>query len=409
MEDRRPRDRVAHHQRPGTAHESRGPTLNAIVLRAHSRSSLRWLLASLALPLVFAAAGASAFPLVAKDTPNDGGKSVTITWNVPAQHPAQWTLVRRERGGTFAPVVTLDGALGRYVDEAAALTNGTAYEYQLVANPADPAGDSEISASVTPSPDWLDTTKLNVVVVTLLFFIVLFFTINQAHRGRRWTFRKIPGLVAIEEAIGRATEMGKGVLYVPGVQDIDDIQTIASMILLAQVARLTAKYETKLSVPTNSPAVYTVADEVVKSAYQDVGRADAHQADMVRYLTSEQFAYVAAVNGIMLRERPAANLLLGAFFAESLLLAETGHSIGAIQIAGTANVHQMPFFVVACDYTLIGEEYYAASALLSNDALLLGSLKAADTVKLVLIIVIALGCILATLGNPSLGAWFSTQ
>ena len=359
--------------------------------------------------LAFTAAEAAAFPIQAKDTPNDGGQSVTLTWTAPEPRPLQWMVVRRERGGAFAPVVTLDGGLGRYVDESETLVNGTSYEYQLVADPADPPRNSEASSAVVPSPDWLDTTKSNVLVVELLFFVVLFFTINQAHRGRRWTFRKIPGLVAIEEAIGRATEMGKGVLYIPGVQDIDDIQTIASMILLAQVSRLTAKYETKLSVPTNSPAVYTVADEVVKSGYQDVGRADAYQADMVRYLTSEQFAYVAAVNGMMLRERPAANLLLGAFFAESLLLAETGHSIGAIQIAGTANVHQMPFFVVACDYTLIGEEYYAASALLSNDPLLLGSLKSADTVKFVLILVIALGCVLATLGNPSLGVWFSTQ
>ena len=106
---------------------------------------------------------------------------------------------------------------------------------------------------------------------------------------------------------------------------------------------------------------------------------------------------------------PAANLLLGAFFAESLLLAETGHAIGAIQIAGTANVHQMPFFVVACDYTLIGEEYYAASALLSNDSRLLGSLKASDTVKIVLIIVIALGSILATFGQTWFGEFFATQ
>lgn len=371
--------------------------------------SFQWLLLSLALPLAFTATEAAAFPIQAKDTPNDGGRSVTLTWTAPGPRPLQWMVVRRERGGAFAPVVTLDGGLARYVDESETLVNGTSYEYQLVADPADPPRNSEVSSAVVPSPDWLDTTKSNVLVVELLFFVVLFFTINQAHRGRRWTFRKIPGLVAIEEAIGRATEMGKGVLYIPGVQDIDDIQTIASMILLAQVSRLTAKYETKLSVPTNSPAVYTVADEVVKSGYQDVGRADAYQADMVRYLTSEQFAYVAAVNGMMLRERPAANLLLGAFFAESLLLAETGHSIGAIQIAGTANVHQMPFFVVACDYTLIGEEYYAASALLSNDPLLLGSLKAADTVKFVLILVIALGCLLATLGNPSLGVWFSTQ
>ena len=246
-------------------------------------------------------------------------------------------------------------------------------------------------------------------VVTLAFFVVLFYYISRARRGDKWTFRTIPGLVAIEEAIGRATEMGKGVLYVPGVQDIDDIQTIASMIILANVARMTAKYETRLSVPTNAPAVYTVADEVVKSSYQDVGRADAYQSDMVRYVTTEQFAYVAAVNGMMLRDRPAANLLLGAFFAESLLLAETGHSIGAIQIAGTANVHQMPFFVVACDYTLIGEEYYAASAMLSNEPLLLGSLKASDIMKLLLIAVIVIGCILMTFGNPSLGQWFGTQ
>ncbi len=203
--------------------------------------------------------------------------------------------------------------------------------------------------------------------------------------------------------------MGKGVLYVPGVQDIDDIQTIASMILLSRVAKMSAKYETDLMVPTNSPGVYTVAEEVVKSAYADVGRTDAYRSDQVRYLTSEQFAYVAAVNGIMLRERPAANLLLGAFFAESLLLAETGHAIGAIQIAGTANVHQMPFFVVACDYTLIGEEYYAASALLSNDSRLLGSLKSSDTVKIFLIVVITLGAILLTFGQTWLAEFFATQ
>ena len=274
---------------------------------------------------------------------------------------------------------------------------------------ANPAMNSEISGPATPGPEWFDTAKLNVLVVTLAFFVVLFYYIAQARRGVVWKFRTIPGLVAIEEAIGRATEMGKGVLYVPGVQDIDDIQTIASMIILAKVARMTAKYETKLSVPTNAPAVYTVADEVVKSSYQDVGRADAYHPDMVRYVTTEQFAYVAAVNGMMLRDRPAANLLLGAFFAESLLLAETGHSIGAIQIAGTANVHQMPFFVVACDYTLIGEEYYAASALLSNEPLLLGSLKAADIVKLLLIVVILIGCLMYTFGNPSLGLWFGTQ
>jgi hypothetical protein len=365
-----------------------------------------------ALAIVVFAGTAAAFPLNAINTPNDRGQSVTLTWTSPTPTPSHWILLRRERGGTFAPVDTLDGALKTHTDEgegAQGVQDGTTYEYQLIADPPNPALDSDVSAAATPGPEWIDSTKVNVLVVTLLFFIVLFYFINQAHRGVRWKFRTIPGLIAIEEAIGRATEMGKGVLYIPGVQDIDDIQTIASLIILRNVARTTAKYETRLTVPTNAPAVYTVADEVVKSAYQDVGRADAYQSDQVRYVTSEQFAYVASVNGMMLRERPAANLLLGAFFAESLLLAETGHAIGAIQIAGTANVHQMPFFVVACDYTLIGEEYYAASALLSNEPLLLGSLKSADIVKLVLIVVIIIGCAMATFGNPALGLWFGTE
>jgi len=362
------------------------------------------LLLSLALP-----GSASAFPLVATDTPNDGGKSINLTWTLPAVPPAHWTLVRREfPNGAFSPVATLDGTDHAYQDSGEALGDGVRYEYLLLAAPDDPALRSEPSGPVSSSPDWFDMTKQNVAVVLVLFFIVLFFYIEQARRGTKWTFRRIAGLDAIEEAIGRATEMGKGILYVPGVQDIDDIQTIASMILLGQVARTAAKYETPLQVPTNSPAVYTVAEEVVKASYQDVGRADAYRSEQVRYITSEQFAYVAAVNGMMLRDKPAANLFLGAFFAESLLLAETGHSIGAIQIAGTANVHQMPFFVVACDYTLIGEEYYAASALLSGDSMLLGSLKSSDTVKIFLIIVIVVGCILSSSGFTQFGDWWST-
>jgi hypothetical protein len=350
---------------------------------------------------------ALSFPIVARDTPSDGGESVQLTWEAPAAPPATWLVVRRERGGTFAPLDTLQGTATAYTDDRA--QNGIPYEYRLVAQPLDPSLDSDISPATESRVNWFESSKGNVLIVIGIFFLLLAFYIRQSEGGVKWTFRTIPGLNAIEEAIGRATEMGKGVLYVPGVQDIDDIQTIASMILLGRVSRMTAKYETDLLVPTNSPGVFTVAEEVVKSGYADVGRSDAYRSDQVRYITSEQFAYVAAVNGIMLREKPAANLLLGAFFAESLLLAETGHAVGAIQIAGTANVHQMPFFVVACDYTLIGEEYYAASALLSNDARLLGSLKASDIVKVLLIAVLVVGCLLMTFGHTWLGDFFATQ
>ena len=58
----------------------------------------------------------------------------------------------------------------------------------------------------------------------------------------------------------------------------------------------------------------------------------------------------------------------------------------------------LPFFIAACDYTLIGEELYAASAYLSREPKLLGSLKAQDLAKLLIVICIFGGAVLTSLG-----------
>ena len=70
------------------------------------------------------------------------------------------------------------------------------------------------------------------------------------------------------------------------------------------------------------------------------------------------------------------------------------NGIGAIQIAGTASQAQIPFFVTACDYTLMGEEYFAASAYLSKKPELIGGVKAQDTVKLMLIGLVLIALVL---------------
>jgi hypothetical protein len=141
----------------------------------------------------------------------------------------------------------------------------------------------------------------------------------------------------------------------------------------------------------------TTARETVQEAYLSAGRPDAYQEDRIYYLTDEQFGYVAGVTGFMVREKPAACIYMGAFYAESLILAETGNHIGAIQVAGTAMPSQLPFFVAACDYTLIGEEFFAASAYLSGDPQQLGSLKGQDLGKLLGGGLIIIGVVFATL------------
>jgi hypothetical protein len=155
--------------------------------------------------------------------------------------------------------------------------------------------------------------------------------------------------------------------------------------------------------------VMVTCREIMKEAYTNAGRPDAYNDDMVYYLTDDQFGYAAACDGLFVREKPAAIFLQGHFFAESLILAETGNYVGAIQIAGTAQPAQIPFFIAACDYTLIGEELFAASAYLSRDPKLLGSLKGQDVGKFVFLAAILIGVILKTLGVFNLSPWFSVR
>jgi hypothetical protein len=252
-------------------------------------------------------------------------------------------------------------------------------------------------ASSSDNSPWFRLDRLNTLILLAVFSTLVLFYIRSAKKGKELFIRKISGLDAIEEGVGRATEMGRPVLFIPGIYELDDIQTIAGLSILRRVAKITAQYNTPLLVPVNYPLVLAAAQEVIKEAYLDMGKGENYDPEMARYVAGEQFAFVAAVYGIMHRDKPATNVYMGAFYAESLLLAEEGHKSGAIQIAGTANPEQLPFFIAACDYTLMGEELYAASSYLSREPLLLGSLKGQDWMKVVLVICILLGALFETL------------
>lgn len=249
-----------------------------------------------------------------------------------------------------------------------------------------------------------DTGLGHVTMLVLIIAVGLltFWFSEQARRGKNLYIRRIPGIDAIEEGIGRATEMGRPVLYVPGIDELQDIQTISSMLILGQVSKKVAEYQADIIVSCCVPIVREVADEVVKAGYYQAGYPDAFNPANVRFISSDQFAFTAGTNGIILREKPATNLFLGRFFAEALILAETGFVNRSIQVGGTAEATQLPFFVAACDYTIIGEELFAVSAYLSRDPRLVSSLKASDYIKVLAVVLILVGTVAATLGDDLL-------
>ena len=366
-------------------------------------------------PASAVAAPAAASGMMYADVPNDAGRAIDLTWTLSPDDARGRNLVEGyilERSpspaGPWAPVDTLAAGTSSATDGT--VERNTPYFYRVTT--FGPGGSTPEGACAGPAiarSSWINTTRGSVLAFIALFFVLVLYYTSLAHTGRRPFVRRLAGIDAIEEAIGRATEMGRPVLFIPGISDIDELQTVASLVILESVSRLTAKYATPIRVPVAYPIPFTIAQETVRSNYVQAGVPEAYEADSVRFVSPEQFAYVAAVTGIMLRDRPAAHIFMGSFYAESLMLAETGFETGAIQVAGTANVAQLPFFFVACDYTLIGEEIFAASAYLSGEPRLVGSLKGADMLKLVIVVVVIGGCLLETFGIHGLTQWMQTQ
>jgi hypothetical protein len=284
------------------------------------------------------------------------------------------------------------------------LANDTPYFFRLVLLAGQKRFESQ-AVSATPQANLFHWSKLNNFILLLAFGAVVLVSIRRARDNPNIFLRRIPGLDAIEEAVGRATEMGRPVLYLTGSGDLSgsgdpsNLSTIAATVILGEVSKRVATYGTQLTVPHRSAIVMAICQEMVKESYLTAGRPDAYKEDINFFITQDQFAYTAAVDGIMLREKPAANIFMGYYYAESLLLTETGASTGAIQIAGTDADHQLPFFITTCDYTLIGEELYAASAYLSREPALVGTLRSQDMGKALLLGVLLIGTLSITLGE----------
>ena len=340
-----------------------------------------------------------AVDLEASDTPEDAGGSVRLTWFMETGGimPDSLGIMRSDPSGGEELIATLPVSIDMYNDQST--NNGTEYSYWIVSYLEGTVESCSERAEAVSSAQWIYSGRIGMFIILFLIMAVIIYYIESGKRGKELYIREIAGLAAVDDAVGRATEMGKPVLFIPGIMDMDNIQTIASIVILGRVARKTAEYGSPLLVPTCRSVVMSVAQEVVKEGYLQAGRSDVYNKENIQYLTDDQFGYAAGVDGIMVREKPAAIFLLGCFYAESLILAETGRSVGAIQIAGTAMPSQIPFFVAACDYTLIGEELFAASAYLSREAKLLGSLKGQDAGKLFFLILIVVGVIAASIGD----------
>ena len=242
-------------------------------------------------------------------------------------------------------------------------------------------------------------------LLILVFLAVV--TVYLMSIADRWNpeLRQIAGVVAIPELIGRATELGRPVHFTTGMgtgslsQTETGPQIMAGLSVLMYIAQLCARNGIRLIVSIGQPDTIPILEEYIRDAYTAEGIPLPDMADTLRFHSREQFSFVSAVTGIMRRDRPAANIIIGPIWAESSQLVCSGAQVGAMQMIATARTAHIPWFAILSDYTLLGEEIYAAGAQISKDTKALNSLASQDVGKILAIVLIILGVLLIMAGN----------
>jgi hypothetical protein len=208
-------------------------------------------------------------------------------------------------------------------------------------------------------------------------------------------------MAAIPEAVGRAAEMGRPVFWTPGISGAlnnssQGPQVLAAISILEYVTEECVKAGVHIQAIVPLPDALPLVEETMRTAYLREGKPEEFDPEQITFI-SEQSPYLTATLGYFQRAKPASNILVGGFYYEAVVIGEAGSHIGAMQIGGTNNTHQMPFLVATCDYMLLAEELFAAGAAISMNRDMLGSIKGEDIVKVFLMAIIAVGFILGAI------------
>ena len=235
-------------------------------------------------------------------------------------------------------------------------------------------------------------------ILGTIFFAILLYATKYL-KGK--TIRTIEGLDAIEEAVGRAVEMGRPVHSCPGGGGFDSQyaqQTIAAIGVIGHVAKLCASRGAELKVSVNVAHTLPAVEEMIRTSYISEGQLEQYSPEIVRYLPNQN-ALFSYCMGMFEREKIAANIMVGAYFWEAIVLAEHGGSVGAMQIGGTARQSQLPAFVASCDYLIIGDEMFAANAYISQDEQQIANIAGQDIVRIIILALMVLGTLASLAGT----------
>lgn len=231
----------------------------------------------------------------------------------------------------------------------------------------------------------------------------IYYFMRRAQQGKPANIRRLPQVDAIDELIARCVEMNRDMWFLGGGGVMTNAFVLPAILsvfgILAYVTQRCAEFGAKIHFPTINPIAYNIQAEIMREAYEVAGKPEEFDPlETIIYIPDgAERPYV--IQGVQSR-KPAACILVGAWYHQTILYCEVLQRNNAMTLGGTDTTHNIPFMVAANNYSLIGEEMYAMSAYLSRDPILGSTLAGQDIGKYAAMILTIVGVLLAAAGMP---------
>lgn len=251
----------------------------------------------------------------------------------------------------------------------------------------------------------MDSTTQYLTIIIFVLALVITIIVTQFVRRRRslFTLREIPAFQRLPSMIGEAIEQNRPVhvsLGSAGLGGESTLVTLANAELFYQVTRLAVIGTAAPIFTVGDTSALPLAQDTLRRAYASRNTVSSAPYSSARWYpgAGHSLAFAAALTATVADDHVGANILGGSFGPELALVAEAAARRNQSIIATSDQLEGQAVARVMSDEVLIGEEVFTAGAYLGTSSTQIGSVVAADLLRLLLIFIILIPTIIA-LGN----------
>lgn len=214
-------------------------------------------------------------------------------------------------------------------------------------------------------------------------------------------FRRMTAFDGVKKAIGLAVEDGSRIHVSIGKSSLTQASNpsaLAGLATLEQIGHYASISDRPPIATSGDGGLALLSQDTLKTVYRNANAREMYDPSRAYMTGITPLSYVAGTLPIATDEDVSVHVILGNFGPEIALLSEAANAEGAFTLAASDSLPAQAALYASAGEPLIGEELFAAPALLEGSAAHSASLQTQDLLRWGVITVLLAGAILKLVG-----------